>query len=153
MESLEYFETAQAFYRNGEYEAALGTVADAEIAGKASVELLLLKGACIQLSTGTDFSIDRALQTYIGILKRRPDDPRVLAEIGFFNLKVADNPEGAKEPFEKAAEIYGRLLVEVLAGLIEVEQATGMSMNEAVASARNRIEKVVADIESRGASN
>lgn len=114
-------------------------VADAELAGRASVELLLLKGACIQLATSNDFPISRALDLYIQLLARRPTDPRILSEIGFYHLKIEDKPAPAKKFFDQAIDVYEKLLVENLCGQIEVHRSSGSTRERAVAAAKERI--------------
>jgi hypothetical protein len=152
VDSLGYWERADAAYRNGEYETAMGIVADAELEGKASVELLLLKGACIQLATGTDFPIARALEVYVQLLARRPGDPRILSEIGFFHLKVDDKPAPAREFFDQAIGIYEKLIVENLCGQIEAHRSCGATRESAVAGAKQRL-LAIADLIDRQLAN
>lgn len=149
MDSLAYWQKADAAYQNGEYETALSVVADAESEGKASAELLLLKGACIQLATGTDFPVGRALDVYLRLLDARPNDPRILTEIGFYQLKVEDKPVLAKEFLDRALGIYEQLISEVLHGRIEALRSTGMTRESAVAEAKQRLGTIADIVEQR----
>jgi hypothetical protein len=149
LDTLTFLERAQDAYRSADYQKALDVICDAEVAGKASVELLLLKGACIQLATGTDYALSRALQVYISLLERRPHDPRVLAEAGFYCLNVGNESAQAVDYLGKSVNAYAELILEVLVGLTKASVEVGISKEQALSNAQSKLQSIGALVEER----
>lgn len=125
--ALEFIEQVQRLYAAEDYVEALTAIAAAEAEGKATVELLLLKAACIQLSSNTDYPLVKAFEIYESIFRRRPNDVRALAEAGFFLLNVQDNALASEQYFERAANACSDQLSEVISGLVRARGKGGRS--------------------------
>lgn len=149
MTAVEYLARAQSAYTAKAYGEALAIIADAEIDGKACPECLILKGACIQLASETDFPIERALQIYDELLVQQPRNARAWLEKGFFLLNVSDSPERANACFSKAAELTAEILEETLLGLAKSATESGTPRPSALGDIEARLAEILNRIRQR----
>lgn len=149
---MKFLKAAQEAYSAGDYVAALEIIYSAEHEGKASPELLLMKGACLQLAENTDLPVDKAFEIYSELLRQRPADPRVLNEMGHFLLNVKGDAVGARQYFTRCLAEYGQLYVEAARGLVRADGGTGRSIHESVADLRLLIDRLESEseVESHG---
>lgn len=142
MNAIDYLNQAQLAYKTNEYGKALAFISDAESEGKACPELLILKGACIQLASETDFPVDHALGIYDAVIAKQPRNAHALMEKAFFLLNVKDDAVQAQAHFDKAAKFFGEFLEEAFKGLVKSKMETGTSLEKGMAE----IEKFVQEI-------
>lgn len=143
MNALEYLSQTRLAYDAGKFGNALATIAEAEAEGKACPELLILKGACIQLASETDFPVDHALNVYDQLLANQPRNARALLERAFFLLNVSDDPKRAKEDFCSSANLFGELLQAALSGAGKCALEGGAERQQALAEAERFVERVL----------
>jgi hypothetical protein len=152
MDGIQLLTAAQEAYSLGDYVAALEIVYKAEQEGKTSPELLLIKGACVQLAENTDFPAEKAFEIYSELLRRRPMDPRALNEMGHFLLNVKGDAQGARRYFNRCLTVYGQLYLEAARGLVRVDSERGRSIHECIEALRSLMDRLESDaeIEARG---
>lgn len=149
MDAIEYLMRAQAAYESRQFGEALAVIADAEAGGKACPELILLKGACIQLAEETDFPVEYALRAYDELLKRQPRNSRALLEKGFFLLNVLDNAASAKACFLEAAQLCAEPLELALSGLGQAAAESGESDQAVQSDIEARMDELVSRVRAR----
>ena len=148
MNALQFLERTQAAYEAKQYAQALSLIADAEAEGKVCPDLLIIKGACVQLSSETDFPVDRALEVYRGLLASQPRNARAALEAGFFLLNVSDDPVRAAPHFSHAAKVFGDFFEQAVIGLSKSVIETGTKRNEAILEIEAKLSSMLDHIRS-----
>jgi hypothetical protein len=131
MNAIELLNQAQSLFDAKEYDKALTVLALAEREGKLCTESLLLKAACIQLSTNASETPEDVFSIYSTLLRLRPSDPRVRNEIGYFLLNVRDEAAPAAEHFALALQTFSKAIAETITGLMKARMELGASDSDA----------------------
>jgi tetratricopeptide (TPR) repeat protein len=129
--AIEYLILAELEFQRKQYAMALDVISRAELEEKACPEMLVLKGACIQLASETDFPVERAIEIYDSAISAQPRNARALLGKGFFLLNVMDDAAAARPSFKQAAGILGQDLEQALHGLVMSARETGIDREAA----------------------
>jgi Tfp pilus assembly protein PilF len=120
--SLPSIDRVRDLSTRGEYQQALVLIDRVIDSGYADGELMLLKAACIQLSDGTEHTLDDAEQCLRRAVELAPDSSEAACELGWFLLNVRDAATDALPHFEAAVKKSKADLTSIIVGAVSAKK-------------------------------
>ena len=148
------FAKFKELYLAGRDDEALHELASVEKEHSLSIDVLIIKGACIQLGSGTaPYTLSDAEAAYKKALEIDPENLEALIEVGYYYFVMDNRADIARPYFDKALSIARIRLSEAIKGIAECISETAPSealgfIEQAVKNAVDSqiIDKTVAEI-------
>lgn len=110
-------EAVRALYHEQKYDEAIILIDRYSEKCELTVELFVLKGRLIQLSSNGLYDLSEARECFINALKQNKDSVDALIELGWFYKNVLDDSESGYQYFNRALEKCVDCSNEVVKGL------------------------------------
>jgi tetratricopeptide (TPR) repeat protein len=142
------FAKFKALYLAGQDDEALHELASVEKEHSLPPNVLVIKGMCIELGSGTTpYTLDDAEAAYKKALEIDPDYVEALNEAGYYYLNMLDKRDTARPYFEKALSIACTQISEAIKGIAECisETAPGEALNFIKKAVKNAVDSQIID--------
>jgi tetratricopeptide (TPR) repeat protein len=123
VELLEIHDQIRSLRSTGKHGEALLKIIDYEKSGGAlSAYLLIMKGDLIQLTDDLDFTLQDAVRCYMSAVELEPKNIEAHEELGWLYFNVLDEPESARNWFERALVLAKERVSKIEEGLTRCEE-------------------------------
>lgn len=107
----------RGLYQSKKYDEALSLIYTYSKKCDLSVELLVLKGRLIQLSSGEEYALSLVIECFESALKQDKNSLDALIELGWFYMNVLDNADVGLDYFKRAINVCDNYAKEAKLGI------------------------------------